>query len=218
MVNYDENIWFTHSSAAARQAVDVLQGRKVIPHDLRKAALETHLTFPTDMASACADGNDVAVVEVSTLRRHHVQGVELNAHKVYGIAAESGVAGRSVVQGNVELLPDGHILRDMQVAVTSYDDLKADLVSIASRLDCPVLAVDHLYSELPDGSPVPERLALTQALSGVASETSVDFLSTKAKILEIGLTEALTDQNHYRPGVEADVGRSLLDRIRSLVN
>lgn len=218
LVNYNENQWFTHTAAAARQFVDVLDGTTHIPVELRRAALEADGVFPSDMKLAVPLRADVVVVEVSSLKQHRVSDIELNAHKVYGIAVESGLNYRPIVQGLTSELPENHVLKAMQVSYTTQSELTADLLSIRDRLDCPVMTVNHLYSEMPDGTAAPDRVRLTEALRQVEAEHGIPMHDTQPAIVEHGIHVALQDQNHYRTDFEPVVGAQLLASIRNLVS
>lgn len=215
-VNFDERIWFTHTSAAARQTIGILQGSVNVPNELRSAAFETHLEFTEDMSAPELTNVDVVVVEVCSLRRHSVDGFELNAHKVYGEALAAGIEARQLLQGNTMSLPDEHPLKGLQVTNSTYDSLLADLLDIQVSVGAPVLTVDHLYSELPDGSPVPEREKVSGYLRQIEAENGLAFYSTKPAILKHGSDLALTDQNHYRPAFEPVVADLLYPLITQL--
>lgn len=215
-VNLDERIWFTHTSAGARQTVGVLQGAISIPDELWPAALETHLELSGDISAPHLTNVDVAVIEISSLRRHSVGGFQLNAHKVYGEAVAAGIEAPQLVRGNTEALPVGHPLKSMTVSTTTYDDLATDLLEMQATIAAPVLTVDHLYSEMPDGTPVPEREKLSGFLRRLEAEHGIPFYSTKPAILSHGIDKALTDQNHYRPEFESVVADRLYPLIAQL--
>jgi len=212
-VNFDERIWFTHTSAGARQTLNVLRGDATIPQLLRPTALETHLTFGEDMSAPGLTSVDVVVVEVSSLKRHTVDGVELNAHKIYGAAVAAGVEARQLLHGNTEGLPDEHLLKPMRVTVTRYEELAADLLSIREAVGGAILTVDHLYSELPDGSPIPEREKLSGYLRQAEAEYGIPHYSTKPAIVAHGIDKALSDSTHYRPEFEPVVSELLLPLV-----
>ncbi|WP_024366348.1 hypothetical protein [Arthrobacter sp. TB 26] len=218
LVNYSEHQWFTHTAAAARQFVDVLDGTTHIPEALRRAALEADVVFPSDMRSVAALRADAVVVEVSSLKQHRIGGIELNAHKVYGIAVESGLDYRPIVQGLTSELPKDHLLKSMQVVYTTQGELASDLLSIRDRMACPVMTVNHLYSEMRDGTPAPDRVRLTEALRQVEAEHDIFMHDTQPAIVEYGVDAALQDQNHYRTNFEAVVGAHLLGSIRNLMD
>lgn len=217
LLNYSENQWFTHTAAAARQYIDVLDGTTHIPERLRRAALEADAVFPEDMTAAAPLQADAVVVEVSSLKQHRLNGVELNAHKVYGIAMESGLDYRPIVQGDTSELPDDHLLKTMQVSYTDLGELASDLSSIRARLSCPIMTVNHLYSEMSDGTPALDRVRLTEALRQIESEHGIPMHDTEPAIREYGVHAALLDQNHYRGDFEPVVGTRLLKSIRSLL-
>lgn len=217
LINYSENQWFTHTAAAARQFVDVLDGTVHIAEKLRRAALETDLVFPGDMRSPVPLQPDAVVVEVSSLKQHRVEGIELNAHKVYGMAVESGFDYRPIVQGVTTALPDEHVLKAMQVSYAEQDELTSDLLSIRDRMACPVMTVNHLYSEMPDGTPAPDRVRLTEALRQLEREHGIPLHDTQPAIVEYGILAALEDQNHYRSSFESVVGDRLLMSIQNLL-
>lgn len=217
LLNYSENQWFTHTAAAARQFVDVLDGTVHIAQELRRAALEADLVFPSDMRSPVPLRPDAVVVEVSSLKQHRVEGIELNAHKVYGMAVETGLDYRPIVQGVTTALPDEHVLKAMQVSYAKQDELTSDLLSIRDRMACPVMTVNHLYSEMPDGTPAPDRVRLTEALRQLEREHGIPMYDTQPAIAEYGIQAALEDQNHYRSSFESVVGDRLLKSIQNLL-
>ena len=75
------------------------------------------------------------------------------------------------------------------------------------------MTVNHLYSEMPDGSPAPDRVRVTEALRLVESEHGVPLYDTRSVIVEHGIEAALVDQNHYRTEFEPVVARHLLDTL-----
>lgn len=215
LVNYTERYWFTHTAAAALQYVDVMQGRVAVPPELRRAALETELVFPADMALGIGEV-DLVVVEVSSLKQHRIGAYELNAHKVYGIAVETGHPHQPIVNGHreaLDALPEGHILHALKVDYTSPAQLASDLTSIRKQVGAPVMTVDHLHAVLPDGGSVPGRDRLTEDLRAVSMASGLSFYSTKDLIDEHGSEVALLDQNHYRSEFEAVVGERMLPMI-----
>ena len=200
LLNHNANRWYTHTSASAKQYVDVVQGRGQIPLDLRGLALETHLDYSADdMSSAETIAPHVVIVEVSTLKRHRVDGIDLNAHLVNGLQ-------RTYPNG----LPEGHPLTRLEVSTISPDDLAADLVVIRERLAAPVITVNHLHATMPDGNPLPARERLTAMLRQVEIDHDIPLFDTKHLILEHGVDTALEDQNHYRREFEPVVAERLL--------
>lgn len=217
LINYSENQWFTHTAAAARQFVDVLDGTVHIPEGLRRAALEADVSFPSDMKSPIPLQPDAVVVEVSSLKQHRLRGIELNAHKVYGMAVEAGLDYRPIVQGVTTALPDEHVLKAMQVTYAKQEEISTDLLSIRDRMACPVMTVNHLYSEMPDGTPAPDRVRLTEALRRLECEHGIPMHDTQPAIVEYGIQVALKDQNHYHSSFESVVGERLLKSIQNLL-
>jgi hypothetical protein len=126
------------------------------------------------------------------------------------------VETRPLVQGDTGALPAGHPLKNLQVSTSTYDDLVADLLDIQASLGAPVLTVDHLYSELPGGAPVPERDKVSSYLRQIEAEHGIAFYSTKHAILGHGIDVALSDQNHYRPAFEPVVAELLHPLIARL--
>jgi hypothetical protein len=217
LLNYSENQWFTHTAAAARQFVDILDGTIQIPVELRRATLEADVVFPSDMRASAPLRADAVIVEVSSLKQHRVGGIELNAHKVYGIAVESGLNYRPIVQGVTSDLPDDHVLKPMRVDYATQGELAKDLLSIRDRLACPLMTVNHLYSEMPDGTAAPDRVRLTAALQQLGLQHDIPMHDTQPAIAEYGIEVALKDQNHYRSDFEPVVGERILTSIQKLV-
>lgn len=215
LVNYLDNFWFTHTAAAARQYVEVMQGDKAIPTYLRDASLETPIDFPEDMAAGLPDV-DVVAVEVSSLKQHRIGEYHLNAHKVHRIASASGLPYRPIVNGDTGALPGDHVLKPLVVDYTTRQELRGDLVTIRDLVGAPILTVDHLYTLRPDGTPPPERVKLTEELHSIGLDYGVPFYSTKELILEHGIDVALLDQNHYRPEFEILAGEGLYPKLISL--
>ena len=217
LINYGDDQWFTHTAAAGRQYIEVLDGKVHIPEDIRPAAIESDFPFPDDMASPEKLRGDIVIVEVSSLKQHQINGIELNAHKVYKTAAESVPNPTQVTQGNTSSLPDGHVLKGMQVNYVTQGGLATDLLAIRDRIGSPVMTVNHLHSVRPDGSPAPERTKLTEALRAVEANYGIPVYDTKDAILEQGADLALLDQNHYRPDFEIVVGRRLLALAQQII-
>jgi len=180
-------------------------GNKVIPNHLRRAALESVLEFPGDMAAGIPRV-DAVVVEVSSLKQYILEGYYLNAHKIYGIVSESGLPHQPVLNGQTQALPDGHPLKMLRMEVASRQTLRDDLRSIQDQVRAPVMTVDHLYSVMPNGEPPAERSKLTEELRLVSQQENMPFYSTKELIVEYGIDRALLDQNHYRSDFEEVVG------------
>lgn len=200
LLNHSANRWYTHTAAAGRQYVDVVQGRAHIPAELREVALETHLDYSAeDMSSAEPIAPDVVILEVSTLKRHRVDGVDLNAHLINGVQ-----------RAHPDGLPDGHPLTRLDVSTTSPEELAEEVLAIRDRLGAPVITVNHLYSLTPDGEPSPARETLTGMLREVEAEHGIPLFDTKDVILEHGIDVALEDQNHYRRSFEPVVAERLL--------
>jgi hypothetical protein len=80
-----------------------------------------------------------------------------------------------------------------------------------------MIMADHLYTLMPDGSPVEARAKLTAMLSHVQQEYGIPLYTTKESILEYGYDVALEDQNHYRYAFEPVVGERLLTMIDRVV-
>lgn len=214
LVNADRS-WFTHTAAAARQYIDVMDGRVSIPMDLREVALEGVLRWPEDMAMGLPQA-DVAVVEVSSLKRYIIDGLELNAHKVWGVARAMGVDHRPIMQGNTDVLPEGSLLKALEVSLTSDEELTDALDAIHERVDAPVLLVDHLYSPVESGAPVRERVAITESLRRVAQQEAFGLFETESVIALHGAEVALLDQNHYRSEFEGTAGLAMFSALRAL--
>lgn len=214
LVNYEDRFWFTHTAGAARQYVDVMQGRVHIPQELRPAALESDLEWPEDMALGLPAA-DLVVVEVSSLKGPSLGEFKLNAHKVYGIANESGLDYRPIVQGNTGALPDDHILKPLKVSYTTGAQLRDDLRVIKDAVGAPMMVVDHLYAMTSDGELIPGRATLTSELKGASKDVGYLFHSTRDLIEKRGAEAALLDPNHYRTEFEAIVGKSMLPSINA---
>lgn len=209
LLNPPEYQWFTHTAAAARQHLDLIQGRVTLPPELLEAALEHVLDVPENLRVPVAHP-DVVVVEVSTLKQHYVGGVHVNAHKVYGIArAAVGDDYQPVMQGRTGGLPDGHPLKGMRMSYATRDEVAADLVAIRERLESPVMVVNHLHSLTPEGTPAPDRVKLTEELRAIAAAHGFPLYDTAEAILEHGVDTALEDQNHYRKEFEPVVAERL---------
>ncbi|WP_146826024.1 DUF362 domain-containing protein [Aeromicrobium flavum] len=207
--------WFTHTSAAAVQYLDVVQGRREIPHELRGAVMESPFTEWADDMSVELPAADVVVVEVSSMKRHVVDGFHLNAHKVYGIANEGGFDYRRVVHGDTGELPDDHRLKQMTVTPTSLAETVADVQRIEQLTGVPVVLVDHLHALTDGGVVLAGREELAAQLRDAAAETGATFHSTRPLIEEHGQDIALLDVNHYRDEFEITAGKSLLTTIES---
>ncbi|MDQ0865807.1 hypothetical protein [Arthrobacter globiformis] len=194
--------------------MEVTQGRKEVPEALREAAFETTIGYEAEMQGIVTAYN-LSVVEVSTLKEHRADGIELNAHKVYHAALDAGIEYRPFVNGDVSALPEGHPLAALKVSRASEESVVEDVLAIQSALGVPVLTVDHLYYEL-DGAPLAERESLTNVLRRVSEHEEIGFHSTKELILEHGLEVALEDSNHYRSAFERLVAERMHDSIRSM--
>lgn len=217
LVNYIDNQWFTHTAGAARQYVDVMRGAVHIPVGLRRSALETSLTFPEDMSHAAALSADVVIVEVSSVKQYMVDSIHLNAHKVYGVAVDSGAEYRDIMQGRTGELPDEHVLKPMKVTNATWEDIAADLIAIREIVGAPVMTVDALYAETDAGEPIPDRVRLTEALQRVEDEHGIPLCSTKPLIQEHGIDVALTDSTHYRLSFEPTAAHYMLEKVRSVL-
>ncbi|WP_299092002.1 hypothetical protein [uncultured Microbacterium sp.] len=216
LVNVDRS-WFTHTAAAAKQYIDVMDGRVNIPRELRDVALEGVIEWPADMALGLPQ-SDLTVIEVSSLKRHVIDTYELNAHKVWGAAKATGLDYRPIVQGNTESLPTESVLKPLRVAHTTEEELGETLSAIQARVGSPILLVDHLFSPLADGSPAAERVKLTATLRTVSAESGFTLFETESVIKAHGVVVALLDQNHYRPEFEETVGLSMLPALKKLLN
>lgn len=212
LVNYEDRFWFTHTAEAARQYVDVMQGRVHIPQELRPAALESDLEWPEDMALGLPDA-DLVIAEVSSLKGPSVGEFKLNAHKVYGIAKESGLDSQPITHGNTAALPDDHILKTLKVAYTTSGQIRDDLRAIKDATGAPMMVVDHLYAMTSEGELIPGRAPLTIELKEASKDVGYLFHSTRDLIEEHGAETALLDHNHYRAEFEATVGESMLPSI-----
>lgn len=213
LANYLDRFWFTHTSGAAKQYVDVLDGRAKIPLGLRDAAIEGELEWPRDMHLGVPKA-DIAIVEISSLSALSVGGVQLNAHKVYRAAKELGIDPKPLLRGVPDALPENYHLKDIEYHKVPESELAQDLLYIRNTIGIPVITVDHLYSLRPNGEPAPERRALSAALEAIQAEHNIPFTPTRPLIEKHGSATALLDQNHYRKEFEITVGKSLLDSIR----
>ncbi|THJ67336.1 hypothetical protein E8P82_04295 [Arthrobacter echini] len=211
LVNQTHHNWFTHTAAAARQFVEISEGRTIVPEPLRGAAFETMIGYEAEMSGEIPSF-DLAVVEVSTVKQHSAEGIELNAHRVYNIAKELGIEYRPVVNGDVSQVPDGHPLKGMTVSRASAESIAADIRALRDQLAVPILTVDHLYFEI-EGEPMAERTSLTQVLESVADGDGVMFHPTKPVIVEHGVDVALADSNHYRKEFETVVAERMYASI-----
>lgn len=208
--------WFTHTAASARQYVDVVSGRTVLPPELREMVLETALSLPSELNWEPPEAADVVMVEVSTLKEHRVGRTELNAHKIYGTVKDLVNDYRPVVNGDTSVLPPGHPLKALEVKYTSPAKLLKDLLHVRQRLGVPMLTVNHLYSEAPGGVEPPERAKLTQELRRVEQEAGIPLYDTGILIRKHGTTAALSDQNHYRAAFEPVVAEEMLSMIKKV--
>lgn len=206
--------WFTHTSASAVQFLEVMQGTSELPMHLREAVLESPFSeWSTDMRRSLPNA-DVAVVEVSSLKQYTVDGIHLNAHKVYGIASREGFDYQSILRGDTTALPSDHVLKRMSVQKSCLKDSVEDLRRIAELSGARVVAVDHLHALTDDGKPLAGRDDLSSQLRSAAIEAGATFHSTRTAIEHHGRDTALLDVNHYRAEFELVVGESLLRTIR----
>ncbi|MGP5342294.1 hypothetical protein ACTXML_16975 [Glutamicibacter arilaitensis] len=193
LVNKD-HLWLNHTSASARQYVDIINGKMSIPLELRSVAIEADKEFPSDM-SADFGRLDAVIVEVSSYKQHSIDGVELNAHMVAGLAKKAEADYRFIIEGRTEQLSDDHLLKPLNVSFTSQQDLEDNLLYIRNSLDVPVITVDHLFTLREDGSRVPAREKLTKMLEQVEITHKIPFYSTEDTIVSHGTQSALADQN-----------------------
>lgn len=188
------------------------QWKNVYPTKAPSVAIEADKEFPVDM-SADFGRLDAVIVEVSSYKQHSIDGVELNAHMVAGLAKKAEADYRFIIEGRTEQLADGHLLKPLNVCFTSQQDLEDNLLYIRNSLNVPVITVDHLFTLRGDGSRVPAREKLTKMLEQVEITHKIPFYSTENTIVSHGTQSALADQNHYNHSFEPIVGQALLSKI-----
>lgn len=216
LTNPPSTTWFTHSSGEALQYIRALAGTVVVPEDFRPLICENASALPADLASSRALEADLVVIEVSTLKALRLRGLRLNYHSVWGEANRLGTDARKVLDGNTQDVPEGHVLHGLSAGRDSSGDVISDLESIATTVGAPLLAVDHLWAPMPDGSIAPERLAIAQTLSAIGTEPPIAYWSTRA-VLERHGSAALRDHNHWSESHELVVGESIFDSVCSAV-
>jgi hypothetical protein len=216
LLNYHSHQWFTHTAAGAMQYTKLVRGQSHLPLSLRPAVLETEMKIPEDLVFDFANP-DLVMVEVSTLKEHVLDGISLNAHKVYGLAVAAGVPYRPVINGITDALPDDHVLKAMAIHYATGLEVDRQLQYIRNELGASLLTVDHLYTETPDGLAIPERTKLSEILQGLQTSQGMAHFSTKTAIVAAGIDVALEDQNHYRKDFEPVVAGAMYSRIESLL-
>ncbi|MHC5558281.1 hypothetical protein [Kocuria sp. U4B] len=217
LLNHDKHLqWFTHTAAAARQSAEILTGLTTIPPAYREVVFETHLELPENLAHPGPMNLDLVIVEVGTWKQQRLKGLELNGHKVYGIAERDGYAGRHVMHGRTGDLPEDHLLKHVTYSRAEHDEIARDLLRIREILKTPVMAVNPTYSEGSDGTQIPERAKLTEQLRAIEAEHGIPFYDTKDVILTHGIDVALKDPNHYRTDFEPVVGEHMHQMIQQV--
>ncbi|WP_421928797.1 hypothetical protein [Neoaquamicrobium sediminum] len=204
LLNRNDPCWFGHTSGFARQFVDVVTGRAVIPDELRPLIIETtppgrDVDFDgRALVAAC----DVVVVEISSIKVNRLDGWDLNLHLVYG-AEKSGI--------------HAEILNNTEKSVSSSEQILADLSYIGSAVNRPVVTVDHLHYLDEMGNPLWGRVDITNTLKSAETKLGFPFYSTKDLIEKHGQTVALKDHGHYNGDFEIMVARSMFPLISGAV-
>ena len=210
LVNKADNWWFTHSPAGAAQYVDALAGTRDVPVELRPLVCETMIErLPTDLMARHMLDVDAVVVEVSTLRQLTIGDTHLNHQMVWGHLNRLGVTPGPVLWGNAAAVPDGDTVKAMRVGRATRESTVAALRHIRDVVGAPLVTVDHLRAQMPDGGVAAERLDITALLADLD-----DFptWSTGVHIGEAGQS-ALEDQNHWAKSAELPVGRLLAEAV-----
>lgn len=210
LLNHDHHLqWFTHTAAAARQSAEVLAGVTTIPPEYREVVFETHLDLPENLRHPGPMNLDLVIVEVGTWKQQRLAGLELNGHKVYGVAERNGYAGRHVMHGRTADLPEGHLLKHVTYSRAEQEEIARDLLRIRELLGAAVMTVNPTYSESSDGLQIPERAKLTEQLRQIEAQHGFPLYDTKDVILEHGIDVALKDPNHYRTDFEPVVAEHM---------
>lgn len=207
--------WFTHSSGEAVQYGRALTGGLDIPPALRPFVCETATTLPLNLRAEPIAPLDCVVVELSTLKRYEVMGVKLNANRVWGEEVRLGLDSRSLLDGDTSMLPEGHPLKGLEVSAYSFDDVRRDFLDIRKMFGVPILAVDHLWAALPDGSFARSRSDVSDVLTSLQQSGLVGYWSTREFLQQFG-PQALKDQNHWAQSSEQGVGEALVAAALSL--
>lgn len=201
--------WFTHSSGEALQYARALAGEVQIPPHLRKFVCETDATLPEDLKTDAAFVSDFAVAEISTLKTLSLEGIRLNYHLVWGEAQRLGIEARPLLNGDTSALPPGHALQGLSAGRSTAKEVQEDLLALRALTRLEVLAVDHLWAALPDGTMAPEREEIAHALKGVSESTSIGFWSTRSIFDGVG-GSPVKDHNHWKPEYEDQVGEAIV--------
>lgn len=214
LANYADNWWFTHTAAEARQYVDVLAGRTVLPAELRPFICETSLALPNELVAGGLLDVDVVCVEVSTMKALTLDGLRLNYHQVWGRAEQANVDSRAALQGlPVEWPASDAPLGRMVVGKSTPESVSEDLLAVRQAVGRPVLLVDHLHAQMPTGILAPERQTISETLAAVP----LPLYSTRTLIEQYGQDVALKDHNHWASTFEPTVSDDLTHHLLRIV-
>lgn len=216
LVNDASHQWFLHTAAAARQYINLLTGTTTIPDQLWELAADPDHKKPESMAAPHLLDVDLIIVEVSTVKQHRIDGIELNGHKVHKVAKEAGFNAAQVFNGKTDSVPEGHLLKRLDYSVATFPEITRDLRWIQDTAGVQVMTMNPTYSVTSDGVQLPERQRLTDHLREIEQEYDLPMYDTKPLILEHGLDVALEDRDHYRPKFIPVVGERLYPMIASL--
>lgn len=195
-LNAVDPCWFLHTARAARQSLEIIQGKVEPPLHLRDLVFETDndrtIAF---RAPEKVQAADVIVVEVCTLNSIALEGWDANAHRVHRASNAADVR----LEGGVR-------------SKSTSEDIAREIRAICGMSEKPVVVVNHIALT---GLPALDhaRKNLTQTLFAAAEITPFTIFDTGTVLRGVLRNEALHDANHYNKAFELTVGEGILATI-----
>jgi uncharacterized protein YqcC (DUF446 family) len=202
-VRHEGAEWYTHSTYDALQKVDIMNGEKDVPPAIPPLIIHGVEKFHPDVIKpGFYDGTDVFVVEIASIKDYAVDDWHLQQWCV-----------RDVLK-NPEAFPESaEIAGRAELAVQSKDDLKAGMLAIVEKLGRPVIFVPHVNVIRDDGTPIPERARIHQAMTEVCADGAAKMFDPTPHVYEKGYEEAMSDSGHYRGPYELEMGHKILEFV-----
>ncbi len=202
-VGHEKAEWYTHSTHDVLQKLDVMNGTVEVTPAILPLLVHGIEKYHADVARPnFYEGTDVFVVEIASIKIYTAEGWYLQQWCV-----------RDALTDTADNVEAAAIAGRAEMHVQTRDDLVTGMTDIAKKLQRPVIFVPHVNVVKDDGSHIPERALIRDAMQTVAERGVAQMFDPTPYVYEAGYDTAMVDSGHYRPDFELVIGRKLVDFV-----
>jgi hypothetical protein len=200
--------WYTHSIPEAIQKIRIIRGEVTIPSSLVPFIVyEVDRFDPLLYRPGYYEAAEVFVIEVSAINTVQWRNVELQRWCMRDAFQAAGIDYSRLLRllnappesRNLSGVPEAlrYLAAESRQRRQTPEAMMSGLYQLRQILQRPLVIVGALNVDGSDGKPIPERAQINDVVRSFCEETGETFFDPLPVIRDYGISEALTDSNHY---------------------